>query len=62
MKLWWYRLRFILAGTRILVRHNWALLHAWKAMADEFDSGYLERHEGYTPAESAAEALSYWTD
>ncbi len=55
-----YRLRFILAGVRILRRHHWPLGDAWLAMVDEFDSDDLSRHEGYTPAESAAEALSYW--
>jgi hypothetical protein len=55
-----YRLRFIIAGVCILLRHRWPLSTAWRAVADDFDNDGLERHEGYTPEESAKEALSYW--
>jgi hypothetical protein len=60
MRLWFYRLRFILAGVRILRRHGWPLTVAWSSVAADFDSDGIERHEGYTPEDSAAEALSYW--
>lgn len=61
MRVWLYRLRFIIAGVRLLREYNWPVVDAWAAMADEFDSDDFSRHEGYTPAESAAEALSYWS-
>lgn len=55
-----YRLRFIIAGVRMLRGHDWPFGIAWSSMAADFDNDTDTRHEGYTPYESAAEALSYW--
>jgi hypothetical protein len=58
---WWYRFRYILAGVLVLRTHGWPIRAAWRAMADDFDGDDSpERHEGYTPSESATESLSYW--
>lgn len=60
MPRWLYRLRFIIAGVRLLRGYGWPLQVAWGCTADDFDNGGDERHEGYTPAQSAIEAISYW--
>lgn len=58
--LWLYRLQFIVAGVLILRTNGWPLRVAWSCVAADFDNDSHERHEGYSPAESAAEALTYW--
>lgn len=60
MPRWRYRLRFILAGVRLLGWRCWLSPSAWRAVADDFDNGSDEQHEGYSPKESAVESLSYW--
>lgn len=61
MPRWLYRLRFIIQ----IVRMCWpspeiSFREAWDAGVDEFDSGGDEQHEGYSPEDSAREAVSYW--
>jgi hypothetical protein len=60
MPRWLYRLRFIVAGVRQFHWRHWFVPSAWGAVADDFDGGGDELHDGYTPEESAIEALSYW--
>lgn len=59
---WLYRLRYILWGVWFLQFHSWPVIAAWKACADDFDNTDDERHEGYEPAESVRESLSYWSE
>lgn len=60
MPRWLYRLRFIVAGVRILRRYGWRTWFAWRNVAADFDGGGDEQHEGYTPEDSVRESLSYW--
>ncbi len=61
-RFYWYRLRYILAGVRILWP-AWPLIDAWRAVAGDFDGAPDTAYDlSMSPADSVRESMSYWSE